>query len=297
MKQRWKRYLTVIGVVAATLGLAAWVILTFILVRPPDFHPTIQIGQVELRGWEDHDAIYRKAEFPYWLKLQTRSGALAYAGALHTNDAEAPQLKAIESEWKSFQPTVALCEGRSRMSRLASRNTTGHLSESELVRILAYQNNVPLYTLEPPYRVEVSRLLESYDPRDVALYLTLRVYVGEASGVVASARDDLARGLLAKRTDVDGLRGLFSSLEDLDQYWKQQYPDAGDWRELSETETVPRLRDIGDASRQIRGEHMVRSITELVRNGERVFAVVGASHVIRQEPTLTRLLTPDIVDK
>ena len=35
---------------------------------------------------------------------------------------------------------------------------------------------------------------------------------------------------------------------------------------------------------------MVRTIVELVNKGERVLAVVGASHVIRQEPVLAELL-------
>ncbi len=43
------------------------------------------------------------------------------------------------------------------------------------------------------------------------------------------------------------------------------------------------LADISNASQRIRGEHMARILIDLVKRGERVFAVVGSGHVIRQE--------------
>ena len=53
------------------------------------------------------------------------------------------------------------------------------------------------------------------------------------------------------------------------------------------------MKPIGDASREFRGRHMVESLTTLVSRGERVVAVVGGSHVIRQEPTLRSVITKD----
>jgi hypothetical protein len=84
----------------------------------------------------------------------------------------------------------------------------------------------------------------------VALYLFLRVWQSE--------RTD-AEGLLATRTDADGLRGVLGNLHDVD-----------------------RLR--------ARGEHMLATLVDLVHRGERVFAVVGSGHVIRQEPALRKAL-------
>lgn len=50
-----------------------------------------------------------------------------------------------------FRPTVALCEGRAKMFRFASRPSTGTLRESELVRILAERAGIPLYSIEASY--------------------------------------------------------------------------------------------------------------------------------------------------
>ena len=43
------------------------------------------------------------------------------------------------------------------------------------------------------------------------------------------------------------------------------------------------LPAIANESRRIRGAHVLRTLIDLARQGERVFAVVGSGHVIRQE--------------
>jgi hypothetical protein len=178
------------------------------------------------------------------------------------------------------------------MNRFSSRPTSGSLSESTLVRILAYRAGVPLYTLEPPYEAEVAGLLRNYEPKLVTTYLTLRVYTSDAKRFRGD-RDALALGLMRKRIDVDGLRGTFSSIADFDAYWREQFASAPDWRILDSTEGVPLLVEVGHASREIRGEHAVRTLTELVKRGDRVLAVMGASHVIRQELALLQALNAD----
>ncbi|HUF10729.1 MAG TPA: TraB/GumN family protein [Rhodothermales bacterium] len=44
---------------------------------------------------------------------------------------------------------------------------------------------------------------------------------------------------------------------------------------------------------RVRDEYMVAAIRSFVARGERVFAVVGASHVVMQEPALREFLTSD----
>jgi hypothetical protein len=289
MKRFLKRLLLTGMMIAVVAAVAAWVALTWIVTRPPDYLPTNDVGPIVLRSWPEHDAIYQATDFPYVLSFQHQTGALEYVGARHTSDAADPQLTEIEQRWAEFQPTVALCEGRARMSRFASRPTTGELSESALTRILAYRHWVPLYTLEPPYEVEVAGLLKHFEPRLVATYVTLRVYSAEADHS-QKEQDGLALHLLRKRTNVEGLREVFSGINEFDAYWRETFPDEPDWRALPDTDHSPLLVEVGNVSRQVRGEHMVRTLVELVNQGERVLAVVGASHVIRQEPVIRKLL-------
>ncbi len=275
--------------VAALLAVAAWISLTFVLIRPAQYEPGVEVGAVELRPWEEHDAIYKTGEFPYIRRFEMGEGKILYAGIRHTSDASDPQLSKIEALWKEFQPTVALCEGRERMFRFASRPEAGELSESKLVRILAYGSGVPLYSLEPSYESEVAGLLKHFDPDLVAAYMTLRVFTSEAKGNEGDL-DSLARHLLQKRIDAPGLEESLTSIGELDNFWRKTFPDAPDWRKLSDTEEIPLMKKVGDVSREVRGEHMIRTIAELASRGERVFAVVGASHVIRQEIALKKVL-------
>lgn len=235
-----------------------------------------------LRNGPEHDAALARTGNPYVLETVTADGgALLYYGARHSRDGDDPQVADIIERWDAFGPTVALCEGRQ------SRHVYGFLvepfaglPENTLVHKLARRDGVPLVSLEPAYADEVAVLLDRYTPDQVALYFFLRVYGSEAGG---DPDEDLARDLLAKRTDVEGLRGSLASLEEVDALWAEEFPDEPDWRLLS---TEPRdswLEDVSGASRLVRGEHMARVLLDLVRAGERVFAVVGSGHVIRQE--------------
>lgn len=234
-----------------------------------------------LRNSTEHDAaLNRSGGNPYILHSDTGdAGALIYYGASHTNDPNHPQIADITSRWDAFHPTVALYEGRARGYFYGGLiEPFAGLPEPALVHKLARRDNIPLYTLEPAYDDEVAELLQMFSAEQVALYFFLRVYSSEAGGVADEA---LALDLLEKRTDVNGLRGSLSTLEDVDRVWQRDFPDQADWR-IQQGEPGY-LSEISDSSRRIRGEHMARILIDLVEKGERVFAVIGSGHVIRQE--------------
>ena len=235
-----------------------------------------------LRTSAEHDAARARVGEPYVLECDLRDGgALLYYGGAHTRDPSAPQVVDIRERWAAFAPTVALCEGRQ------GRHYWGFLvepfaglAEPTLVHKLARRDGIPVVSLEPEYVDEVAVLLRHFEAPEVALYFFLRVYASEAGG---AADEDLARQLLAKRTDVEGLRGTLTTLDDVDQAWARAAPDRGDWRTLTQEPRGGVLAEISDASRTERGKHMVRVLLDLTSGGERVLAVVGSGHVIRQE--------------
>lgn len=248
-------------------------------------YPAAQTAHIDiplrLRNWDEHNATRtRNGGNPYIFEVKTQeAGALVYYGASHTQDPDHPQLADITTRWKAFNPTVGLYEGRSRGFFYGDLiEPFAGLPEPALVHKLARAQDVPLYTLEPGYADEVAALLTQYTPKQVALYFFLRVYTSEAGG---NANESLARDLLHKRTDVEGLRGSLVTLTDVDALWQNDFSDQVDWRVLQGEPGY--LAEISDASRQVRGDHMMRMIIDLVNKGERVFAVVGSGHVIRQE--------------
>ena len=241
---------------------------------------------VRLRTGAEHDRVRAEHGEPYVLELEAGDGALLYYGAYHADDPDDPQLDDIAARWDAFQPTVALCEGRKRGHLLGPLlpRLVG-LPEPAFVHELARRDDVELYSLEPGYADEVAAMLERFEPDDLALYYTLRVYWSETGG---AADEALAEDLRAKRTDVEGLREALPDLAAMDATWRQHGPEGG-WRTWTGG-MVGTLRDIDHASRAVRGEHMARLLAELVQQGERVLAVVGSGHVIRQEWALRAAL-------
>jgi len=241
---------------------------------------------MRFRDGAEHDAVRAANPEAYVLELAQGNGALLYYGAHHDDDPASAQQRDIRARWEAFRPTVALCEGRARgylvgpvFARLTGR------PESALVHELARQGGVPLWSLEPEYADEVALLATRFQPAELALFYTLRVYWSESEG---ESDEALAEELRAKRTDVEGLRGALPDLAAMDASWQTIQPD-GDWRAWT-GEMPGVLREIDDASRAARGEHMARVLLELVGRGERVFAVVGSGHVIRQEWALRAAL-------
>ena len=244
---------------------------------------------VRLRNGAEHDAALERNGRPYILEVErAEGGALLYYGARHSSDRGSEQTADIKRRWKAFKPTVALCEGRQ------GRHFFGFLvepfaglPESTLVHKIGRRDGVPLVSLEPDYADEVRTLLSSHSAEQVALFFFLRVYASEAGG---RANESLAEDLLAKRTNVDGLRGSLESLADVDAVWRRDYANEPDWRVLRNEPRQGWLGEVSDASRGARGAHMIRVLIDLVSRGERVLAVVGSGHVIRQEWALRLLL-------
>lgn len=267
--------------IAASLGIYTW--LHWSPAGP--VYPASEVAHIELpyrlRNSSEHDAaLGHNGGNPYILQIDTgNGGALLYYGASHTNDPKHPQIADISSRWDAFHPTVALYEGRTRGYFYGGLiEPFAGLPEPALVHKLARRDGIPLYTLEPSYEDEVAELLPMFSAEQIALYFFLRVYSAEAGGVSDEA---LALDLLEKRTDVNGLRGSLSTLADVDRLWQSDFPGQDDWR-IQQGEPGY-LSEISDSSRRIRGEHMIRTLIDLVEQGERVFAVVGSGHVIRQE--------------
>ena len=247
--------------------------------------PAEQVADIPLdfglRNSQQHDdARERNGGNPYILEIDSEGdGSLIYYGATHTADPEHPQTSDITSRWRKFKPTVALYEGRSRGYFYGSLiEPFAGLPEPALVHKLANHDQIPLHTLEPEYADEVAQLLKLFTAEQVGLYFFKRVYSSESGG---NANEALALELVQKRTDVEGLRGVLSGVDDLDHVWRRDFPDESDWR-VNRGEPGY-LAEISAESRRIRGEHMARILINLVNQGHRVFAVVGSGHVIRQE--------------
>jgi hypothetical protein len=87
------------------------------------------------------------------------------------------------------------------------------------------------------------------------------------------------------------------TIDAFDAYFAAQFPNRSGWRDLPEEAMWPGrsetwLNVMATESNLVRDAHFVRTMVDLVRKGERVFAIAGRSHTVVQEPVLRESLGP-----
>jgi hypothetical protein len=253
----------------------------------------VKAPQSEIMSWERYRAESRPGH--YILELHSDEGKLLYFGAEHTVKLGHPQFTSIENAWLQFHPTIALSEGGDWPLEETREEAISKFGEQGLLRYLAGQDGVQIRSLEPPVEEEVEELLRHYPGEQLKLFYVLRQTVqcrrtSQDTGFDAAIQTSL--DVLGK---TPGLEGKPRSLTELAESYTRHLGTEHDWREVPKTWVYPTESEVltNDIARRISGyrnEHMVRLITEYLKDGERVFAVVGVSHVVMQEPALRSAL-------
>jgi hypothetical protein len=261
---------------------------TYGLDAAPDVQP---LSSAPIMSYSEYAALTH--EEPYVLNLQSRAGSLLYFGSRHTTNPANAQIDSIVTLWHAFKPTVALAE--SRKARRGSMNAgVKTFGESAVPVSLAREADIPVYTFEPPLESEIAAVLSSWSRERLLLFYILRSYTARA---VPRRTDGQARELIRDRGEWPGLEGTIPSLSAMDSIWRVQIPGGPAWRDLPWQATWPTgseswLNEISAAVNRVRDQYMVAVIADLVARGERVFAVVGSSHVVMQEPALREFIVP-----
>ncbi|NNF58059.1 MAG: hypothetical protein HKN04_07435 [Rhodothermaceae bacterium] len=243
------------------------------------------------RTMAQHDSLMAEREWPYLVSIPGQ-GALLYYGSRHINDPDDPQIADIAARWEAFGPTVAVTENRlgwygGGLDRAVSKH-----GEFGAVLHLARRDGVPIYTLEPSWEDEVAEVTRAFPVEEATLFYTLRVFLSERSeGRSADDIDDLAAHLLRKRGSRPGLEGSLPDLTALDALWNERFAHFGPWRDLPPEAIHPspnptRLQALANVVNEARDRHAARIILDFISQGERVFAIAGGSHVVKQEPVL-----------
>jgi hypothetical protein len=212
-------------------------------------------------------------------------GVLVY-GSVHTNDPYDPLLRDIENRWHTFQPTVALVEGRLGFLIPGLMDPVTEYGEMGRVYALAKADGITTYTWELPWDSAATTLASQFPPERVALYFILRPYFSNLRfGRPASPESFLEEYL--HRASIPALAGTIDDVDDIDRIWRRDFPGERDWRDVSdEGPLVGYLNDVGFASEDLRNQHLVRVVQTLRAKGERVFVVCGSSHAVLIEPVL-----------
>ncbi len=246
-------------------------------------------------SWEEYSRIpYR---WPYVVNIYTPHGALFYVGVQHTNDPCDEQLKEIEMFWKQFDPDVAFYEGPELPSAENTRSESIRNSEERgLVRYLA-GSHLNVKSMEPPFADEIAELVKKYRPEQVKVFYVMRDMVGyDRLKSPNETRQEYLEDEIGRLSAETALKNVPpNAISELEPTFAKYFPGLGSyknapnrWVDPSSTETL--LNEISRASTEYRDQFMVSFISRAVCEQKRVFAVVGWSHVVRQEPAIRALL-------
>jgi hypothetical protein len=275
-----------VGIPIAAIALGAFTGCSVGLETYPGIHAAVD---APVMSYADYNEI-EHAE-PYVIEIDAGSGALLYFGSRHTTNPADAQIDSIRRLWNSFKPTVALAEAR-KSGRRSMDSAIRTFGESAAPVFLAKSANIPVYTFEPPLELEITTMLREWSRERLLAFYVLRSYTARA---VQRRSDGQARELIRERGRWPGLEGTMRSVADMDSVWRREFPTGPDWRTLPWESTWPDrhetwLNELSADLNRIRDQYMLAVIAELVRKGERVFAVVGSSHVVMQEAAVREML-------
>jgi hypothetical protein len=233
---------------------------------------------------------------PYVLELRAGRGALLYYGAAHTNDPAHPQIAEIQQLWQAFRPTLALNEGGAPPVLDTAEETVGRYGEAALVRWLGRRDSVLVDSFEPSRAGLVAALGARFTLEQVKVANVLRQLSQEsrrAEQYRVSDIDAEVDRVLAVLSRTRGLEAGPTTAEEFATSVARLVPWSRDWRRPAAEwfDPVPDppptwLNAFARAESNVRDEAIMQKITEKVRAGERVFAVIGSTHVVMQERVL-----------
>lgn len=231
-------------------------------------------------------------EVPYILEFRTAEGALLLYGVRHVFDPKDAQIADIAAKWQRFEPTTALNEGGNPPTERSVQSAVERWGESGLVRVLAAWDRVPVATFEPSRLDETKDLLKKYSAEQVKVFLALRSFLTFRKSNNDKSPAEFMDHVLGDR---NGLQNQPNNARELDISYRKLFPGLGAWHEVPENwfdpaDTVQYTNEAQNDSLLFRDQHIFKVLIQRVEQGERVFAVIGASHVPVLEPALVSAL-------
>jgi hypothetical protein len=282
---KYRKFYIVLLVIAALLAFAST-----LFWRSPDYYTdyeTIELAAPLLTS-EEYGELVDIHPRPYILEIDTQAdGALLLYGSEHTQNPNDQQIADIQTHWNDFQPSVALVESRLGFFVDGFQNPIAEYGEMGWVFSLARKDRVHVYTWEAPRELEIQYVLDEYPKEQVALFYILRPYFSNYRYGKPDNPDKVAEGYIRERSDYPGIENVITSVEQIDTIWRHDFPNEANWRDTSDQFGLPGyLGEIASRSGEVRDEHFVRVIIDLIQKGERVFAIAGSGHAVKLEPAL-----------
>ena len=252
-------------------------------------------AEPEIMSYKEYGTI--RHERPFILKFSSGKGALVYFGIGHVYDPKDAQIARLEKEFLEFRPTLLLNESGTPPIAETAQQAIEKYGEPGLMSFLAKKHNIPIKSLDPARLDEIKYILgtKRWSLEQVFLFYVLRRIPQNNKKIDSQNADAMVREAMNGAAKTPGFEALPKTVEEFDALAKKHFPDVKNWRAIEQKYFDPNpdlghfTNDLADTSVEFRGKFMVKLLSSEVEKGERVFAVVGASHVVKQEKALKKI--------
>lgn len=239
-------------------------------------------------SWTDYDPGDHVA--PYVIEISTDDGRFLYIGSRHTNDPASVDVALIEALWQQLRPTVAFNEGGDPPTESTREEAVRLHGEPGLVRYLAARDGVPVASLDPTTAELVAALQPEFTGQQLKLFFVLQQVMHHRSNPTEPFEARMGR-VFAILNRTRGLDVPPRSVDELDEIFRDRFSTPESYRDVpaswfDPTQAGNFLQEIARRASEVRDAYMVDLLVAKVRAGGRVLAVVGASHVVMQEPAI-----------
>jgi len=247
-----------------------------------------------LMSWQEYSR--RSYTWPYLLNIYTiGGGSLLYFGARHSNDPNDQQFSEIEYHWAQFKPDIAFNEGGDPPVEKTRNEEIRKYGEPGLVRFLAARDNIPVRSLDPTRSEEVAILRKKYPLEQIKMFYLLR-QMTEYQRIVGGdeSREEYLLKTIEVLNTVPGLDVRPKSISEIESTFARNFPGQGNYKDASPSWFDPDpagtvFNSISRTDTDFRDRYIVDLISRTIGEKKRVFAVIGATHVVREERAIREM--------
>jgi hypothetical protein len=253
----------------------------------------VSLKDYRLMSWDDY--VRQPSNHPYVLEIQHKNGNLLYYGAFHKVDPTHPQFEDIEEKWEKFQPTIAFCEGNMWPLEETCDEAIEKYGEQGFVTFLAARDGIQIECIDPSQTDQIKYLKYYFPHHLIKAYFIMRQAAINRMLERDTGASEYANRFFRKINHIYGQNNSPSNLKDFEVMVANLFPDLDDWRNIpysyfQRPKAGGFLTAIHRKLNNYRDRIMIKKVAKALKQGKRVFAIVGRSHVVIQEAALRSLL-------
>lgn len=229
-------------------------------------------------------------QLPYILELTNGNKHLVMYGCKHSFSPLDTMLIDIQNKFEKLNPDFAFNEGGNWPIYNSRNETVMKSGEQGFLRFLCKKNNVPVRSYEPKSVEEYEYLVSKFEKDDVLLMYFCRQIVqiqnrqdiGDFKEFIVN---NYLTGLKNSGLPIDNPQNEYYKLV---ENYKHLFKTEINWKEFNPENVLPIynntiLNEINRASVNYRDLHIVSEIINELERNDKVFVLIGGSHVIKQE--------------